>query len=159
MANLQVVFMYVSVIAIVIGGLGVLAGVAFGLFAGRWIVLWISLVVTVIAFILFAILGTTSGEFARMESIRLTEEALRPTPEPTETPKPTATPKPPPTPTPTREQQILKVCDLDPDTPIEKREDALGAIYVVTLGDHCIAITTGTGTRAACMPMGEVSCR
>ena len=64
--------------------------------------------------------------------------------------KPEATPRP----TLTREQQILKDCDLDPDTPIEKREDALGGIYVVTLSDRCVALDT-----TACMAMGEVSCR
>ena len=68
------------------------------------------------------------------------------------TPDPTKTPTP--TPTLTQERQILKDCDLDPDTPIEKREDGLGAIYVVTLGDRCIALDT-----RACMAMGEVPCR
>lgn len=58
-----------------------------------------------------------------------------------------------PTATPTRIEQIRKDCGLEIDTRIEKREDSMGAIYVVTLGDRCVALDT-----RACKPMGEVSC-
>ena len=58
-----------------------------------------------------------------------------------------------PTATPTRIEQIRTDCGLEPDTRIEKREDGMGAIYVVTLGDRCVALDT-----RACKPMGEVSC-
>ena len=99
MSNLPIIFMYVSLVVVLVGILAVMTGAVFGWFTSNWIIFWVSLAVTVIAFILLAILGTVSGEFEEMESIRRTEEASRPTPapQPTKTPKPTQTSKPEPT--------------------------------------------------------------